>query len=450
MFRRAIAASAGFLVVALGILWASTSLGLFLLDREARSAIENELAWQKSLLASGGMAAVESDLTVDGQAVWESDWVYGLLDEGEFVHAVVDRRGELRAGFGGLSANRGWSYVFLEHEINRPLLAHRSALDQTHDIVIARFRVDEEFVLRELRWVGSAFLFLIVLPLSLVTGYVLSRGVFVRLSSISETAETVAQGEVGQRVPLSKRRDEFDRLSMAMNRMLDRLEALHRSIKDVSVGIAHDLRTPVSTLGGRLQLLEHDAEEAALVRKHVTIANENVATILRTFDALLRLGEVEAGRRRAAFRRVDLSELVLDVCETFEPVLADAGIELIAHIADGVRLRGDGELLTQLLTNLLDNVVEHARGSERAWVTLSADDRSARLTVRDDGVGVPVELRGLIFERFFRLDASRETPGNGLGLSLVKAICELHDGEIRIAPSSVGTTLETLLPRASG
>ncbi|MEL6960848.1 MAG: HAMP domain-containing sensor histidine kinase [Pseudomonadota bacterium] len=238
--------------------------------------------------------------------------------------------------------------------------------------------------------------------------------------------------------PPYRRHDEFDRLAGNINDMLDEVETLNSNIEAVSVGVAHDLRTPLSNIGGRLELIRRDRDDPHAVEAHLDAAEAAQDQLMRVFDALLRLGEVKAGKRKAAFGHVDLSGLVRNMTDAFEPVFADADKSFTSDVTNGITLQGDAELLEQMMANLLENALEHSRDAAKVEVSLTQTELGPLLTVGDDGPGISPADRDHIFERFFRADRSRTTPGNGLGLSLVQAIADLHSAEIRLDPDASG------------
>ena len=228
--------------------------------------------------------------------------------------------------------------------------------------------------------------------------------------------------------------------------MLDRNEVLARNLETVSIGVAHDLRTPISNLGGRLQLIERDLDNPDAIMKHVRASQDHMDALLRTLEALLRLGDVEAGKRKAGFSPVNLSDLATELVESLEPIFADADKTLTVDIAPNLSVIGDGDLLTQMLINLLENVLDHGRDGAQAWLHIKARGERISFIVGDDGPGIPTSRTEQVFERFFRVDSSRNTPGNGLGLSLVKAISELHGGGVELIKSNPGAEFEIMLP----
>ncbi|MEJ8561625.1 HAMP domain-containing sensor histidine kinase [Yoonia sp. GPGPB17] len=256
----------------------------------------------------------------------------------------------------------------------------------------------------------------------------------------------MARGEMARRAPVTGRFDEFDRLSLGINQMLDRVDTLNSNIEAVSGGVAHDLKTPLANVAGRLELIRRDMQDSAAVAEHVEAAENYLSQVLRIFNAILRLGEVEAGGRRAAFVDVDLSQLVRDLGEAYTPVFEDADKALTVDIAPKVHLRGDPELLQQLLANLLENALEHSRDAAKVHLRLRRDD-DISLHVQDDGPGIALPDQGRVFDRFFRADRSRTSPGNGLGLSLVKAIADLHDAQATVESDAKGAHFRIMFQR---
>ncbi|MEM6859073.1 MAG: sensor histidine kinase, partial [Pseudomonadota bacterium] len=192
---------------------------------------------------------------------------------------------------------------------------------------------------------------------------------------------------------------------------------------------------------GRLQLIERDANDPAAVKEHVSVANERIGSLLRALDALLRLGQIEAGARREAFEPFDLSELSNELAESFEPLFEEGDKSFEARVSSGVTVLGDRNLVAQLITNLLENALEHARDGAKVWLELSADEDGAKLLIGDDGPGVPANRAEEIFDRFVRMDPGRSKAGNGLGLSLVKSIASLHGGRAEAASTYPGLVI---------
>ena len=449
VFRRTVLAGLIGVIGLIGLIWAGFAMHRVQTLSDVAASLDMEMEGLESLYAEEGIDGLVTALSYDGQSTWKSDWLYAILEEDEFIIRVMTGDDETRAGFEGIDPPGGKSLTFIEHEelSGHPVLSLRMPLDDSGpEVIVARFVPDRLVILQEWLVRVSWLVAVAVIPILLLTGFLTSRSVFRRLNTISITAEAIGEGQMDGRVPLNGNGDEFDRLSVAVNDMLDRIGALTRNLEGVSIGVAHDLKTPVSNLAGRLQLLERDADDPRAVSSHAAAAQAHISSLLRTLDALLRLGEVEAGQRRGAFAKMEFSELVEDMGESFRPLFEDADKHLEMRAATDVVVNGDQDLLTQLISNLLENTLEHARDGAKAWIELRVENGHALLQVGDDGPGLPAHAADNVFERFVRLDSSRSTPGNGLGLSLVRAIAELHDGHARVFASEPGAVFEISLP----
>ncbi len=291
----------------------------------------------------------------------------------------------------------------------------------------------QEAVLGAFAWaIGATVL------LGAIGGAWLSHHFLRRVDAISRTAEAIIGGDLARRVPVRGTGDDLDRLAETLNRMLDRIAELMESVRQVSTDIAHDLRTPLSRLGQRLEDARAHASSPAEYERALEGAKADVTALLGTFAALLRIAEVEAGAQRAAFRRVDLSALAETVAQAFAPVAEDERHALVAEVAPGIAVQGDRELLTQALVNLVENALRHTPEGTAIRLSLSGENGRAVLAVADNGPGVAEPEREHILRRFYRLEQSRTTPGSGLGLSLVAAVAALHGADLRLADARPG------------
>jgi len=305
-------------------------------------------------------------------------------------------------------------------------------------------RVTQRRILITLSWVFAG-----ALILALGGGLLVSRRSLRRTEVIVKSCRAIMAGNLSTRIPLRGTRDEFDRLSETINDMLDRIAALMNNVTQVTNDIAHDLRTPVTHLRHRLERARERAVTTEDYDKALEAAIGASDDILALFAALLRIAQIEAGARRAAFAPVELAALLTHLRELFGPVAEDTGHQLIFALEGPLHISGDKELLTQLFSNLIENAIIHTPPGTRVSVTLRHEGVDAMVSVSDNGPGVPKEEHQKLFQRFYRCEASRTRPGYGLGLALVSAIADLHAARLKmksVAPH--GFSIALFLPLA--
>ena len=295
------------------------------------------------------------------------------------------------------------------------------------DAALFRERIKETLL-----WAG-----LVALGAGLVGGAVMGRNLLRRVEEVNRTAERVMGGNLSDRVPLKGTSDEFDQLAVNLNNMLDQIERLMAGMREVSDNIAHDLRTPLARLRARLELSLGDPADGVAQTEAVRAAIDEADRLLATFNALLNIAEAEAGAIRDRAEPLDLAQTARAAAELYEPVAEEQGCALKLDVEPGIMIRGDRHLLSQAVANLLDNALKYGGGEVR--LSAHQQDGRAALEVSDSGPGIPEAEREAVFDRFVRLEPSRSTPGNGLGLSLVRAVARLHNGTVRLAESQPGT-----------
>ena len=298
------------------------------------------------------------------------------------------------------------------------------------------------------------------LGISLVSGFILIMGigsfagVWVgrlteqRIEAISTTMEEVAEGKLAARIPIDETsNDDLDRVSTSINNSLEKLENLMESQVQISNDIAHDLRTPLQRLRQRLEKM---ANQQAVDTNEAVIALAQTEDIINTFNALLRIAQIEAGDRRERFRRTDLRDLVINVYDAFEPTAEDAGQQLRLKISDQpLYVLGDSDLLMQLISNLVENALRHTPEGTIISMEASFSNGAPLLCIADTGPGIAREDREKVFRRFYRGEKSRTSGGNGLGLSLCKAIAELHYAELMVSDNQPGVRILVDFPPAA-
>lgn len=278
----------------------------------------------------------------------------------------------------------------------------------------------------------------VTVALALGGGFAIGVLLLRRVDAVNRTARAIIHGDLSRRIPVVGVHDELGGLAEGLNRMLARIEELMDSLRHVTSDIAHDLRTPLGRLRQRLESSRMRTSTSAEYEAAIDAAIEDTDAILKTFEALLRIAQIEAGGRRARFTDTDLSGIAENVFEAFAAVAEDEGKRLDALIEPDTTVNGDHELLTQMLANLTENALRHTPAGTAVDVCLEQVNGRVRLTVSDTGPGIPVKEREHVFRRFYRLDASRSTPGSGLGLSLVAAVAKLHDATISLEDNEPG------------
>ncbi|MFZ5508277.1 MAG: ATP-binding protein [Pseudomonadota bacterium] len=291
----------------------------------------------------------------------------------------------------------------------------------------------------------------LMLLVSLGGGYLITRAALRPVETIRRAAQQIMDGDLQHRVPLRSGdgADEFDRLAQTLNGMLDRIARLIATVRGATDNIAHDLRSPLTRHRARI--------EAAL--SHPPTADElpdwlernlaDVDQVLSTFQSLLRIARVDSGLLRGEFSELDLGRLVRDAAELMEPLAEERGLRLVVSVPAGAVCTGHRDLLFQTVLNLIDNAIKYSPHGAAVDLSLTRDGDDWRLCVRDEGAGIPAAERERVFERLYRLESARDTPGLGLGLSLVQSVVALHRGTIALDDASPGLAVTLHLPAGS-
>ena len=270
---------------------------------------------------------------------------------------------------------------------------------------------------------------------ALLIWLIVGRRALRRIDRMSQATQKIMAGDLGQRLPMDGSNDEFDRLSESLNTMLGRIQKLNEGLRQVSDNIAHDLKTPLTRLRNKAEAALANTRDLDTYRDAMAEIIDESDQLIRTFNALLMISRVEAGSAVAEMNPLDLSQIARDAEELYEPVAEEAGVSLSAHIADGMKITGNRELIGQAISNLLDNAIKYAGDSgtgPTVVITLEKGKGGPVLSVDDNGPGIPEAKSEEVVKRFVRLDESRSKPGTGLGLSLVKAIMGLHGGRLEL------------------
>lgn len=278
--------------------------------------------------------------------------------------------------------------------------------------------------------------------MGLIWGNVMSLKLLRRLDEINNASRGIMGGSLDKRIPLSGSGDEFDRLATNLNDMLDRIGELLATVRQVSDNIAHDLRSPLTRLRSRLELALLEPPDTSSQRQAIEDAITQAESIIATFNALLTIAQAESASARVSFEELDLATLVRDAAELYEPLAEDKGIAMTVLAEGPLLTKGNRHLLSQAVVNLLDNAVKYTPDGGFIQVTAGRDNGAALLSVADSGPGIPLHDRENVLKRFYRLDASRNTPGSGLGLSLVAAVARLHGARLELRDNAPGLNVQ--------
>lgn len=343
--------------------------------------------------------------------VQEKDWIEFTLSDWDFEHETRPARALTTQLPGNLN-----------------LLVGRDVAARNHE---------QDMILRALIWS-----FALTVIIAFGVGVFVSSRVTRRLEKLNRTAQDIMQGDLSRRVPIDGSGDDFDQLGTNLNRMLERNQALMATLQEISNNVAHDLRKPLTRL--RLQLEEARDADPAQVHASLETATREADELMSTFNALLRIAQIESRSQRGAFAEVDLGSMLADLGELYEPAASENHQRLLVSAEPGLVVYGDRDLLFQALSNLVDNALKYTPTGGRIELSVGRKDGSVCVAVADTGRGIPPELVERVFQRFYRVDSSRSTPGNGLGLSLVRAIMDLHCADITLLDNSPGLRVEVI------
>lgn len=307
--------------------------------------------------------------------------------------------------------------------------------------------------------VRSAFLWTMagILVVGFGGGLLISRQLLRRIEVITDTTQSIMAGDLGRRIPLTGNDDEFDRLAASLNQMVARIGELIAGFREVSDNIAHDLRTPLNRLRNRVEAALREKADAGRYHDALQTTIEEADDLIKTFDALLSIARLEAGAAQNGDEHFDLSSVVSDLAELYEPVAEERGISLVLDIQTDVSAIGRRELIAQAVANILDNAIKYggsgdetARARPEITFRLRQRDGYADIVVADRGPGVPTADRERVLRRFVRLEASRSQPGTGLGLSLAAAVARIHKGSLTLSDNDPGLKVVLSIPVPAG
>ncbi len=362
------------------------------------------------------------------------------LDQSRF-----DMISQRPVGFASLTLSEVLSHVPSGLQTDTPVRVLISHMGGGYRLLVGRDLNDETRLLQHTLVtvvIVSGVIFLITLLGSLWLGH---RALH-RIDLINRTAGDIMAGNFSQRLPVTHKNNEFDELSLKLNAMLAQIEKLLLGMRQVTDNVAHDLRKPLTRLRNRLEVALMEQGNSDVCNQAISQAIDDADDLLRTFNALLSIAQAEAGVKRQDWKSLDLSELIADVAEMYEAVAEDHELVWQAHWDEDLVIEGQQQLLAQAFSNLLDNAMKYTPTGGQIGLYLKKMGDWAVVTVTDSGPGIPTTDCERVLERFVRLDSARSLPGNGLGLSLVKAVAQLHSATLALDDNLPGLKVTLAFP----
>jgi signal transduction histidine kinase len=428
-----------FAICAATLVFYVTAMSERLLTGQIRDAVAQEVTQVQRAYDAGGMNLLLR--TMERRA----------RQPGANLYLIAGPSGDILAGNvasvqPGVFEEQGWTSVPFMYQrytdsgvVRHTAIANIFVLDNGLRVLIGRDLGEPErfrVLVRQALMIALAIMGLG----AIIIWFGIGRNALKRIDRMSDAGKKIMAGDLSQRLPVGGSGDEFDRLSVSLNNMLERIEKLNEGLRQVSDNIAHDLKTPLTRLRNKAADAL-DIEDGEVRRSALEGIISESDQLIRTFNALLMISRVEAGSVAAEMSPIELSAIVADSAELYEPVADEAGMALTSEIDPGIEIQGNRELIGQAIFNLLDNAIKYSADTEGAGsvsVKLSRRPDGFCLSVADHGPGVPPDRREDVVKRFVRLDESRSKPGTGLGLSLVEAIMELHGGTLELSDTDPG------------
>ncbi|MED5534576.1 MAG: HAMP domain-containing sensor histidine kinase [Pseudomonadota bacterium] len=443
--------SISFLILGWFVYWQTLSF----MEQELRSAIELELSQSQEYYSVAGTD--EFIMEIAEETARDPTGIYIFLDESCQPLAGGYERLDSNESVQELCRQAPETDGWLEFELSIPrgfraeipewddnVYARLVPFSDKHQLIYGRMggNIDSARQVMEsvLRWgIG------VMVGLAILGSFLMAGSVANRLEQINRISQDIRHGDLSRRMPQSRSKDEFDRLAGNLNDMLDQIQMLMEGVRSVSDAIAHDLRTPLTRLRSRLEQLREVG--GSNIAPGIDESIEEADRMLGTFSALLRIAQIEAGGRRVDFHAVDLGELARDLADLYEPLAAEKKITLGLDVDDLMKIWGDRDLLFQAISNLIDNAIKYTPEDGSIQVVLKEGPAGQKIVIADSGPGIPEQERDRVFQRFYRLESHRGAEGNGLGLSLVAAVAQLHQTEILLEDNNPGLRVVWDLPR---
>jgi signal transduction histidine kinase len=377
-----------------------------------------------------------------------ADGVYILVDP-----SLATLRGNIKVWPATVAAARGWTEFRapepLPNTTSRPLLrAMLETFPSGDRLLVGRDISDLDSFTDQIKTAvisGIALIFV----LAGVASILVTRRTVGRIEAINATSRAIMLSGLDKRIPLRGTNDEWDSVAENLNLMLDRIETLMGEVKQVSDNVAHDLRTPLTRMRGRLEKAYHGQRIGENDQSLLGDTIADLDAVLRIFSSLTRIAQIETQARKGAFRTVNLFEIASEVIELYDAAAEQDGTRLTVIGDREVLVTGDRDLIFDAIANLVDNSIKHGRAGGQVVVANENIDGTPAISITDDGPGIPADEYEHVFKRFYRLEHSRYTPGNGLGLSLVAAVARIHGARIEMYDNAPGLKLTLRFSRST-
>ncbi len=439
-------------VAAVFIYVSSATLGF--LSHEAETLVQTDFNFLSARYRDGGLPSLANAISEHSAPL--NNTLYLLTDgNGKWLAGNLDT---VAADLWDTQGAAQFSYRKRgsDHSEERQAFGIVARLPGDLHLIVARDIESQETLKRLLR---TAFIlgYALIMIIGAAGGVIVSRRMLRRVDAASGAARSIMQGNLAQRIPVTGRNDEFDRLSQNLNAMLDRIQDLMAGLKNVSDNIAHDLKTPLHRLRTRAERALQSSRSPEKLAEALGSVIEEADTLIQTFDALLSIARLEAGSRSESFGPLNVCALIRDVADLYEPAAEERGLLLGLKCSGDIMIAGEKHLIGQAVANLLDNAIKYAlptsktveEGAKPASVEIGLEDKgdSVDIVISDCGPGVPAKDRERVLQRFVRLQPSRSIPGSGLGLSLVAAVARLHDGSVALEDNEPGLRVRLTLKK---
>ena len=377
-----------------------------------------------------------------------ADGVYILVDP-----SLATLGGNIKVWPATVAAARGWTEFRapepLPNTTSRPLLrAMLETFPSGDRLLVGRDISDLDSFTDQIKTAvisGIALIFV----LAGVASILVTRRTVGRIEAINATSRAIMLSALDKRIPLRGTNDEWDSVAENLNLMLDRIETLMGEVKQVSDNVAHDLRTPLTRMRGRLEKAYHGQRIGENDQSLLGDTIADLDAVLRIFSSLTRIAQIETQARKGAFRTVNLFEIASEVIELYDAAAEQDGTHLTVIGDREVLVTGDRDLIFDAIANLVDNSIKHGRAGGQVVVANENIDGTPAISITDDGPGIPADEYEHVFKRFYRLEHSRYTPGNGLGLSLVAAVARIHGARIEMYDNAPGLKLTLRFSRST-